>query len=206
MSIEKIDFEVKGLPGGQLLLNNPRTVDPLDEYAKAAKEITSRKKKSDADHLKLREIETEAKCFWDDSLGIYIPSRWITASIANSAFAVAKIAKAKIRSSVFPVEEKIKLHYEGEREIAAVSQIHANGHFIVQNLKQGTVSITKAHPAFRGWSFKTQLEIDTEILNFSDIKRIAEYASRYVGWGDFRPTFGRADVVLSKAGDLREVA
>ena len=39
----------------------------------------------------------------------------------------------------------------------------------------------QGHPAFRGWSFKTQLEIDTEILNFSDIKRIAEYASRYVG-------------------------
>ena len=206
MSIEVVNFEVRGLPGGQLLMNNPQTVDPLNEYAKAAKEITSRKKKSDADHLKLREIETEAKCFWDDSLGIYIPSRWITASIANSAFATAKIAKAKIRSSVFPCEEKIKLNYEGEREIAAVSQVYGNGHYITQNLKQGQVSITKCHPAFRGWSFKTQLEIDTEILNFSDIKRIAEYASRYVGWGDFRPTYGRADVVLSKAGDLREVA
>lgn len=204
--IETINFEVKGLPGGQLLMNNPQCVDPLNAYSKSAKEITSRKKKSDADHLRLREIETEAKCFWDDSLGIYVPSRWITASIANSAFAVAKIAKAKIRSSVFPTEERIKLHYEGEREIAAVSQVYANGHYVTQNLKQGQVSITKCHPAFRGWSFKTQLEIDTEILNFSDIKRIAEYASRYVGWGDFRPTFGRADVVLSKDGDLREVA
>ena len=206
MTIETVSFEVRGLPGGQLLLNNPQTVDPLNEYSKAAKEITSRKKKSDADHLKLREIETEAKCFWDDTLGVYIPSRWITASIANSAFATAKIAKAKIRSSVFPTEERIKLHYEGEREIAAVSQVYGNGHYITQNLKQGQVSVTKCHPAFNGWSFKTQLEIDTEILNFSDIKRIAEYASRYVGWGDFRPTYGRADVVLSKVGDLREVA
>ena len=204
--IETINFEVKGLPGGQLLMNNPQCVDPLNSYSKSAKEITGRKKKSDADHLRLREIETEAKTFWCDELGVYIPSRWITASIANSAFAVAKIAKAKIRSSVFPTEERIKLRYEGEREIAAVSQVYANGHYVTQNLKQGQVSVTKCHPAFRGWSFKTQLEIDTEILNFSDIKRIAEYASRYVGWGDFRPTFGRADVVLSKAGDLREVA
>jgi hypothetical protein len=206
MTIKLLEVTVANHAGSSLLMNNPQTVDPLNGFAKERAKITSLRKKTDEDILRLRELDVESKCYWDDDLGIYVPSRWVVASIANSAFSVAKIAKAKIRSSVFPTENKIKLHYAGESEVATLRHIVENEHFTTMNLKQGQVSVTKATPMFNNWHFTTQIEVDTDIVNLAEIQRIMDYGARYVGFGDFRPTFGRAEVTIAEAKQLRSAA
>jgi len=206
MSIKLINVTVSAHAGSSLLMANPQTVDPLNAYSKERGKITSLRKKTDEDILRLRELDVESKVYWSDELGVYVPSKWVIASVANSAFSVAKIAKAKIRSSVFPTENHIKLNYAGEEQVASLQHIIANEHFTTMNLKQGQVSVTKAIPMFSGWSFSTQLEIDTDIVNLAEIQRIMDYGARYVGYGDFRPTYGRAEVEISEAAKLKQVA
>ncbi|MGI9568412.1 MAG: hypothetical protein ACR2PH_01430 [Desulfobulbia bacterium] len=204
--LTSISVEITGMSGSQLLMNNPQTVDPLNSYSKAIKQVTSLKKKTDDDIRRLRELEVEAKCYWDDDIGIYIPSRWVTASIAQHSFELAKVAKAKVRSAVFPTELKVKLNYKGEGKVGSLRHIVENGHSITQNLKQGQVSVTKAAPCFHDWSFNTTLEIDTEIINIAELKRIIEYGATYGGYGDFRPTFGRASANVKEVSALTAAA
>jgi hypothetical protein len=59
-------------------------------------------------------------------------------------------------------------------------------------LPQGQVRVAKDFPIYKKWSFSTNIEFDDTVVDFEGLKRIVEYTSMYVGFGDFRPTFGRA--------------
>jgi hypothetical protein len=52
--------------------------------------------------------------------------------------------------------------------------------------------IAKDFPIYKDWSFETVIEFDDSVVDFSGLKKVVERTSKYVGFGDFRPTFGRA--------------
>lgn len=189
--MKSLNVKITGIE--PLLLNNPQSVDPFNRYAKASKEITAKRKKTDEDLLKLREIELESKIYWDDAIGLWVPSTWIIAAIAGQSWAKAKIKKAEIRSCVFINSSKIKLNYAGESKVKEKVDIVKNEQFhTVLNLKQGQVRVCKAAPIFHDWSFKFELLFDDSIINESDLKNLIDIAAKFGGFGDFRPTYGRA--------------
>lgn len=181
--------------GDKLLLNNPQSVDPFNRFSKQMKEITGKRKKTDEDLQKLRKLEIESKIYWDESLGVYVPASWVIALIGGVAYKQAKIAKKDIRGAVFPTMNKLKLNYDGEKAVKKIVDVVGNENLnIVQNLKQGQVRVAKATPIFSDWSFEVSIEFEPEIINESDLKQLIEYGAKYGGFGDFRPTFGRAKV------------
>ena len=62
------------------------------------------------------------------------------------------------------------------------------------NLKQGQVRVAKAAPIFNDWHFDFELLFDKTIINKSDLKNLLDLAAKFGGYGDFRPTYGRAKV------------
>ncbi|RKZ87721.1 MAG: hypothetical protein DRQ39_03720 [Gammaproteobacteria bacterium] len=190
MSIKTIGIKYSEV--NPLLLNNPQMVDPLNRYKKEASKITKKRNKTDDDHAELRTLEVEAKLYWDSDLGVYVPSSWVSSSIAQVAFKLEKISKADIRGSVFTTENKIKLNYQGSELVKAPADIIKNSDFhILMNLKQGQVRVAKAFPIFKGWSFETEIEYDDSIIDPDSLERLIKHAAKYVGMGDFRPTYGR---------------
>lgn len=183
-----------------LLMNNPQTVDPLNYYSKKKSEITSRRKKSDADHLALRDLEVASKLFWDeDENRVYVPVTWLLAAIAANSFKIAKISKADIRSCVFANENKIPLKYKGSQAVKQLEDIVGNKMYHhTMLLKQGQVRLAKSTPIFRDWSFTTTLDYDDDKLNIADLERILFQVAHYGGLGDFRPTYGRATVEIEE--------
>ena len=191
--METLIFTVKGVDS--LLLNNPCTVDPFHPLTRKMKDITNIKKKTDADIQRLRDLEVEAKTYFDEPHGVYIPTIWIVASIAGVAFNKAKISKADIRSAVFPTEQRLKLNYTGMGKVKTIKDVVKNPEFVtLLLLKQGKVKVPKAAPIFNGWSFTATIEFDPTIINRKTLKDLLVFASLYRGWGDFRPTYGRATV------------
>lgn len=189
--MKSLTVQIKGIE--PLLINNPQAVDPFNKYSRAAKEITSKRKKTDEDLLKLREIEIESKLYFDDKVGVWIPATWITAAIASQSWAKAKIKKADIRSCVFVNESKIKLNYAGMDKVKTKTDVVKNEMFhTVLNLKQGQVRVCKAAPIFNDWSVEFEILFDDTIINASDLKNLIEIAAKFGGFGDFRPTYGRA--------------
>ncbi len=193
MAIKSLEVRFVGF--APLLQNNPQTVDTFNHFAKAKKKYTAKRAKTDEDVLALRVLEIESKVWWDDDLGVYVPSSWVMASIAKNAFKVAKIAKDKARGGIFAVESKAKLTYDGMSAVKKLKDISKNERFnTTLILPQQQVRLCKAFPIFHKWSFEIELEYDDKIIDKDSLLDVLNYSAKYNGFGDFRPTYGRATV------------
>lgn len=195
MSIRSMQVKIKGI--GPLLMNNPQTVDRFNNYTKAMSKINAKKtRRTDDDYLELQNIEVRAKIYWDD--GIYVPSTWVSAALAATSFKKAKISKADIRGSVFTTQDRIPLTYRDMSKVKTPEDIVGNPDFrIKMTLKQGQVRVVKAAPIFHDWSFNCGIEYDDKLLDPETLSDIIQHAAKYGGFGDFRPTFGRAIAEVS---------
>ena len=193
MAIQQARIVVTGI--SPLLQNNPQTVDPFNRFAKAKKAITNKRTaKTDDDLLELGNLETESKLYFDDEIGVYIPATWITEAIICTGFSVAKIGRAKMRGGLFATEPKIKLKYRGMNKVKTITDVVMNSEFRHRMLlKQGQVRVPKDAPIFHDWSFETAVEFDDTVVDMGSLRRIVERSAKYGGFGDFRPTFGRAN-------------
>lgn len=185
-------FSVKFDGISPLLQNNPQTVDVFNHYAKLKKPLTAKRTKTDEDVQNLRNIEVESKIFFDDTLGIYVPTRWVMAAIAKDSHAISKVAKAKVRGAVFMTNEKAKLTYDGMNIVKEKIDIVKNERFVtVLILPQQKIRLAKSFPIFHNWSFEVELEYDDLILDEAQLVAILKYSAKYGGFGDFRPSYGR---------------
>lgn len=193
MAIQQARIVVTGI--SPLLQNNPQTVDPFNHYTKAKKTITNKRtSKTDDDLIELGNIETESKLYFDEDIGVYIPATWITEAIICTGFSVAKIGRAKMRGGLFATEPKIKLKYRGMNKVKTITDVVMNSEFRHRMLlKQGQVRVPKDAPIFHDWSFETAVEFDDTVVDMGSLRRIVERSAKYGGFGDFRPTFGRAN-------------
>ena len=193
MAIQQARIIVTGI--APLLQNNPQTVDPFNHFAKAKKAITNKRTaKTDDDLLELGNLETESKIYFDDEIGVYVPATWITEAIICTGFSVAKIGRAKMRGGLFATDPKIKLRYRGMNKVKTITDVVMNTEFRHRMLlKQGQVRVPKDAPIFHDWSFETMVEFDDTVVDLGSLRRIVERSAKYGGFGDFRPTFGRAD-------------
>lgn len=198
MAIKQATVKVTGI--APLLQNNPQTADPFNRFAKAMKAITNKRTaKTDDDLIELGNLETESKVYFDDEIGVYVPATWLTEAINVTAFAVAKIGKAKMRGGLFATEPKVKLHYRDMGKVKTITDVVMNPVFRHRMLlKQGQVRVPKDAPIYHDWSFQTVIEFDDTVLDFGSLKRIVERAALYGGFGDFRPTFGRAKAEVTE--------
>lgn len=191
MSIQSARIAITGM--NYLLQNNPQTVDPFNRYTKAKKAITAKRIKTDDDLIELGNIETESKLYFDDELGVYIPTRWLTEAICTAAFGVIKTGRDKMRGGVFATEEKTKLSYDGQELVKTIADVVMNPKFRHRAmLPQGQVRVAKDFPIFKKWSFSTVIEFDDSVVDLDGLRKVVNRTSQYVGFGDFRPTFGRA--------------
>ncbi len=197
MAIQQAKIKVTGI--NYLLQNNPQTVDPFNKFTKAIKAITKKKTgKTEDDLIELGNIETESKLYFDEKLGVYIPTRWMTEAICTGAFAVIKIGKDKMRGGIFATDEKAKLTYKDMGKVKTITDVVMNPTFRHRALlPQGQVRVPKDFPIFKDWSFETVIEFDDTVVDMSGLKQVVERTAKYVGFGDFRPTFGRAIAEVS---------
>ena len=189
MAIKLIRTTVKGIQ--PLLFNNPQTVDPMNKFSKAKKKITSKRVKTDEDVAQLRDLEMESKIYFENG-EVVIPTTWLTAAIHSISFKKAKIAKKDSRSALFTVSPTVPLRFNGMRKVKTIEDVVRNHDFRhTMNLKQGQVKITKVAPIFHEWEFSIDLEYDDEVYDEDVLSDLIKHATKYGGFGDFRPTFGR---------------
>jgi len=158
------------------------------------KEINAKKaKRTDADFDELADLEVESRLYWNDALGVYVPTRWVAEAIARKSFAVMKMGKQSVRGALFLRDSEVPLEYRGKKGVKTIADVVKNPAFRhAMILPQGVVRVEKNSPIFHDWSFSTTLDFDDKVFDARDLKRVLEETAQYVGFGDFRPTFGRA--------------
>ena len=182
-----------------LLMNNPQCVDRFNPLAKKMAEINAKRtRRTDEDYHELADLEMEAKTYFDEdgklgNLGVYVPSRWLMAAMCKVSNKVCKVSKADVRAGVTIVQENVSLQYEGQDKVKGIADIVKVTKFRHRMLlPQGQNRLAKTGPIFHGWSFTFDFEFEDTIFDKQDITRILEYAALRGGFGDFRPSFGRA--------------
>ncbi len=175
------------ISGSRLLMHNSELSDPLNPYAKALKEITSKSKKSDADHLESRRREFIGGLYFDKELGPVIPADVLDAMIIEGGRKY-KLGK-QFSSVVRVVDPAYKLEYSGPRTKEALWK--DEGFRLVKRARvNGGSSVQRTRPLFTKWKLKFQIQSVPEVVNEANLHEALRAAGLHVGIGDWRPKYG----------------
>lgn len=170
-----------------IILHNGRTANPLDPWAKKLKEVSGKRKKTDADYEKMSQIEWYASLYQDKDGRIILPAMMIEAALVNGAkkFKLGTVAKAGLF-----VESHSLLEFDGSD--LSEDELYERGENILTvacRVSQAKVMRTRftADP----WAANITVTYDDGLFNAPQIADIFEATGTQVGVGTWRPRHGR---------------
>lgn len=187
MAWKKYQYQLTG--DAPLLMHSGRMANPLDPWAKLMKQVSSKRKKSDADHEQMARIEFLASLYMGDD-GPILPAYCIDAMLVTAAKRRRDGIAAKSGTYCY---EHARLEYAGPREVEALWQDEQFRH--VALVRVGTARVVRTRPVFKAWSAVVGISIETGIVNPAQVDDWLAVAGAQVGLCDWRPQYGRFSVV-----------
>lgn len=187
-NMKTIQIKISGK--SPLLMHSDRFANPLDPLAKAHKELTSKRKKTDEDHIAIARSEFIGGCYWSKDRGFFMPAQNLDACL----IAAAKLQKlgTKFKQGVQVLEDE--LPFEGYEKKSPIQLWDDPDHVDCRGVKVGTSKIMRYRPIFRKWSLSATIVVNDEVVNIGEVKKAAQDAGALIGLGDYRPRFGRFNV------------
>lgn len=187
---EHVEFTIRGV--APLLCHNGQLADPLNPFAIALKEVTGKRKKTEADHIEMGRLEFLGGLYVDEKGAPCIPGLNIEAMLIDAAkkSKMGPAAKAGIIS-----DGNWPITYEGPK---SPEKMWASGNFKDRRGVgvQGS-TVIRTRPIFRNWSLTFTVSFLPALLNKKDITDFLATAGQIIGLGDFVPRFGRFEVAKS---------
>jgi hypothetical protein len=177
-----------------LIVHNIRLANPLDPIAKAMKQISSKRKKTDEDFEALAWLEFEGSFYMAPDVGPVIPGANVEKCIVEGA----RITKAgkQVERGLFVIDNEAPLLYDGPRD---VDGLWAREEFrSVMAVKVGQSRIMRTRPIFKTWALDADAEVDLGLLSLPDLRSILTDAGNMVGLGDYRPRYGRFTALVEE--------
>jgi len=175
-----------------LIMHNGQLADPLNDYAKAIKRLTSKRKKTDDDYEAISYCEWEGGLYVDESGKPCVPGENIERAFYDASKTQKLGQKAKI---AILSDGNWPVIYDGPKDVEALKKDKrfrdTRG---VRNPGSGA-RIMRTRPIFRIWELRFDLSFDTEHFNKDQIVDILGVMGRTIGLLDYRPKFGRFQVV-----------
>jgi hypothetical protein len=185
-----------------MLMHNNQMCNPLNKYAKAVKAFTSKRKKTDEDYEAIAKLEWEAGLYYNDTLGVFVPSVNVEAMLRDAAKKLRKGTDVKQSVRVYPNE--IPLKYPGVRKLEEIKKIAFSGDkvdgedfFDMRSVGINNSTIMRARPRFNQWELDFEIEADDTVFNKDDILQILSIAGQKIGLSDYRPRYGLFEVVAA---------
>lgn len=167
-----------------MLIHNGRTANPLDDFSKAMKAITSKRKKTEEDLEKLMDIQWEASLYWNDQIGLYMPVENLLAALLKAC------KKHKMGPMVggFVFTEKLGF--------PIITKNHDNFEALKADkenkfVKAVTIQRSKTlacRPIFNEWKINFDFIVDLSVLIESDVTMILNTMQNRVGLGVWTPS------------------
>lgn len=173
-------------------MHNSQLADPSNPWTRALKEITGKRKKTDEDYEEMARIE------WMGGLYLYkgepcIPGYVMEAALIGKGSAARKQRMGKQAAAGLYVTKNFPLEYEGPRDPVELWKLPEFQFRIIVNVKGSRIMRTR--PIFNEWAADVEIQVYTDMVNIDDANLWMEVASREVGLMDWRPKFGRFEVV-----------
>jgi hypothetical protein len=175
--MKKVEVKIKGVVP---LLQN-RFVGEVEESAS--------QKSGVVDHSE----DWRNALYFDEKLGVYEPAEHIWGAMIKAAVNFQIPGKGKktykdlMKSAIIIEPDKIPL---GKKEPDEIDKRPV----VIRGSR-----ILRERPMMKeGWELSFAIDILDEQLATEVVKKILEYAGRYVGIGDYRPRFGRFEITEFK--------
>ena len=190
--MKQITFEIRGT--SPLMMHSERLANPFDSLTKEIKTVTGKRKKTEDDLLEIARLEWLGGLYHDDDAGIHLPGYNIFAALIGGG-KLQKLGTA-IKRSALVQEDAVPLLYEGPAKPEALFK---DKRFVdMRSVKVGTAKVMRCRPIFRKWGAKFSGLFEESALQREDLIRVARDTGAMVGIGDYRPRFGRFEVVEAK--------
>jgi hypothetical protein len=193
--MESIKVKLVGL--GALLIHDNKGANPLSKEAKAMKEQSGKRNKTDSDYAALARMDWEAGLYLHDGV-VALPARCIEKTFLNGA-RKSKNGK-QFESGVFLEDDYCPLDYKGLK----IKTSNRNGtfpdpeldkffeaHSWAEMVRVGQQQVLRTRPIFYDWSCICTVLFDNSVLNQRTLLSCMEDAGRLVGLCEKRPRLGR---------------
>ena len=176
-------FRITGV--SPLLMHNGLLADPLNPHAKAIAQVASKRRKTEADHRQLAELEFLGSLYLSGGKPC-IPAEMMQAALVKAAGQERRGPKAK---AGLVVHDDLGLDYDGPTDPHALWA--DEGFRLRSSVRIGTSRIMRTRPRFSAWSAELAVAFLPALLNPSDVRSFLVTAGEQIGIGDWRPRFGR---------------
>lgn len=179
--LAKVYAKIRGVT--PMIIQNGRCANPLDPFAKKMKSLTSKKNKTEDDLHLILETQWEASLYWNEKIGLHMPSENMLAAFYKGA----KKHKLGNKTSAIIFSDPIgypiitEFHDDFEK-FRANTQNRFIKPVVVQRAK--TIS---CRPIFNNWSMNFDLEFEREVWDVNEIKTILMTMSNRIGLGVWTP-------------------
>ena len=188
MKFKRAKFKVTGVT--PLMHNNPQTVNPLNDYAKKLKVLTSKRTKTEDDLEEISHIKF-LSCLYQNQDGVYIiPAEHFERSIINSA-KERKLGK-KFEQS-FHIFSDVALDFKDKDKTP--EELYQIGSYLdirIVGIKNSKITTTRA--IFNEWSATVECDFDETQIDERDLIEVFTNAGLRHGIGTFRRNFGKYSI------------
>lgn len=188
------NLELKITGESALIMHSDKLSDPLHPMTKEHKKLTSKRKKTDDDHIAIARSEWASSMYFDENLGPYLPTVNVKAALVEGA-KLSKLGAAINRGTWF-MSEREKIKYNGPKTL---DEMWETGRFTdARSVVVQRSRLIRYRPIFAEWSLTVPISFDPYIIERDQIASAMTEAGKYIGLGDYRPNkggpFGRFSV------------
>lgn len=189
--MKQLRFTIHGT--SPLLMHNDRLANPFDDYTKALKAVSSKRKKTEDDLFEMSRLEFLGGLYYSESAGIHVPGVNVFAMLK----AAGKLRKmgAAINRAVLVQEDEIELKFPDAG--ATPDQLQAMRKYVdMRTIKNGPTSgrVVRTRPIFRDWGLQFTVLYDERAIQRDDLEHAVADGGSMIGLGDYRPRFGRFEL------------
>jgi len=189
VGLAKKKYTIKGV--SPLMCHNGQLANPFNPIVKEMKKITSKRKKTDDDLNELADLEWMGGLYVNDDGIPCIPSNLLKATLVNSA-KKSRLGK-QFTAGLFISDSPVIQHTGQER---TVEELRTDPkHRDQRMVKVQTSKLLRTRPIFPDWKLTFEVAYMPDQIDERDLDQAMETAGYIIGLGDYRPEFGRFEVV-----------
>lgn len=184
---KELNFEFEGTV--PMLMHNITLADPLNEHTKEMSKYSGKRKKTEADHLAMAQIEFMASLYLDNDENYIIPSQNIEAMFKEAAAKTSrKVTKKQTMASIMS-EDFILTEFKGPKD--PEKRFEDKECYDRRAVRVQTARIMRTRPMFNLWKAQGTILYDETEIDKDQVLNMLEIAGKKIGLGDHRPKFGR---------------
>lgn len=185
--MRKFNVHLKSL--SPLIMHSDRGCNPFNPLTKKMKQISSIKNKKEDHFLAMSRIEFELGLYYDEEIGVYLPSKCLMGCIKAAARKQKKGKDTRGISIDCAIGTPLIGHEKStpEKLWEVVGKNGEQKYVHVEAVKVMRAKIMRTRPIFHSWEVKFDLYLDTECFTAEELKAIIITSGFECGLCEMRP-------------------